>query len=392
MSRLFFLLILNFISFSIIGQGISFFHGSWEEALEEAKKTDKIIFVDAYAKWCGPCKVMAKNVFTQEKVGAFFNDNFINLKLDMEEKEGLTFGKSFSISAFPTLFFINSKGELIKKSVGGKKAAELLALASDAIKSYDRSDEYAEKYKKGDREFSLMLQYIRELNKVGKPSLKIANEYMAMNPKLSKAQKAEFLLTAVTEADSKIFDQLISVRKDAIEATSEEEYITKIESACLKTVSKAVEYDYIDLLDEAIVKFDEAKAGDRKMFEQKAKLAYHEEMGNFNEWKSISEKYLKKYGKKDPSLYKKALSSISKNFNYIPESTELSNEIANELVKKEDSMANYLMYIQMLVKCEKNKEALKVSEEALKKAKKRNENFQQLENYIDYIKKQENLD
>ena len=40
---------------------------------------------------------------------------------------------------------------------------------------------------------------------------------------------------------------------------------------------------------------------------------------------AISEKYLKKYGKKDPNLYKKALSTLSRSFNYIPESSDLSN-------------------------------------------------------------------
>ena len=59
-------------------EGMEFFHGTWEEALAEAKKQEKIIFVDAYAVWCGPCKRMAKNVFTQDRVGEFYNKNFIN--------------------------------------------------------------------------------------------------------------------------------------------------------------------------------------------------------------------------------------------------------------------------------------------------------------------------
>ncbi len=42
---------------------IEFFHGTWQEGLQEAKKTGKPIFVDAYAKWCGPCKRMAKTTF-----------------------------------------------------------------------------------------------------------------------------------------------------------------------------------------------------------------------------------------------------------------------------------------------------------------------------------------
>jgi thiol-disulfide isomerase/thioredoxin len=45
-------------------QGIEFFHGPWSEALAKAKTEDRLIFVDAFASWCGPCKRMAAETFT----------------------------------------------------------------------------------------------------------------------------------------------------------------------------------------------------------------------------------------------------------------------------------------------------------------------------------------
>lgn len=372
-----------------MGQGISFFHGTWEEALEEAKKTDKVIFVDAYAKWCGPCKAMARNVFTQKEVGEYFNENFINLKMDMEEKEGISFGRKFPISAYPTLFFISNEGELIKKSVGGKQADGLLSLAKNALGGYDKSGQYVEQYEAGNRDFDLMLNYVTELNKVNKPSLKISNEYISSNPDISDDQKALFLLAAITESDSKLYTQLMSLRKNAINQTSEDAFLDKIEIACLETVHKAVEFEYEDLLNEAISNYKMAKVGDDKKFEYIAKLKYHELLANYDKWEDLSKSFLKKYAKKDSGLYSEHLSVVSKSFDFVDKSTEYANSLAAALVKADDSTQNYMLYIRMLVKCDKHNEAEKLTQDAIKKAEKRGENTKQLEQYLDYIKKEQ---
>ena len=83
--------ILCITTVSAIGQGIEFFHGTWEEALLKAKTEDKLIFVDAFTTWCGPCKNMAANTFPDPAVGELFNKYFISMKIDMEKEMGLEF-------------------------------------------------------------------------------------------------------------------------------------------------------------------------------------------------------------------------------------------------------------------------------------------------------------
>ena len=108
------------------GKGITFFEGTWQETLAQAQKEDKLIFLDAYASWCGPCKMMKKNVFTSTKVGDMFNEKFISVKMDMETEEGLALATLYRVSAYPSLFLIDHNGDVKKYAVGYHNARKLI--------------------------------------------------------------------------------------------------------------------------------------------------------------------------------------------------------------------------------------------------------------------------
>lgn len=98
--------------------GIQFVDLPWAKVLEKAKKENKLIFFDAYASWCGPCKMMQKNVFTRKDVGDYFNTTFINVKKDMEVGEGPQLANMYPIEGYPTLFFVNGNGKLVTSHLG----------------------------------------------------------------------------------------------------------------------------------------------------------------------------------------------------------------------------------------------------------------------------------
>lgn len=113
-------------------KGITFFDGSYAEALKIAKEQDKLVFLDAYASWCGPCKILKRGVFTKEEVGSYFNENFINLEIDMEKGEGPEIARKYRVRAYPTLLFLKSDGSVVKKAVGYRNAEQLLQEAKQA--------------------------------------------------------------------------------------------------------------------------------------------------------------------------------------------------------------------------------------------------------------------
>lgn len=98
--------------------GIHFFEGTIQEALEKAKKENKPVFIDIYATWCGPCKMLKKNTFSAKEVGDYYNTNFINIAIDGETKAGRELADKYSIQGYPTLLILDKTGKQIAKQVG----------------------------------------------------------------------------------------------------------------------------------------------------------------------------------------------------------------------------------------------------------------------------------
>ena len=97
-------------------------------------KSDTPVLVDFFAEWCGPCKMLQKNVFTRDDVAATFNGNFINVKIDMEAGEGPSLAKRYPIEGYPTLFFINGKGKVVKQLLGYQQPQDLIKAAKSVQK------------------------------------------------------------------------------------------------------------------------------------------------------------------------------------------------------------------------------------------------------------------
>ncbi|MCB9267177.1 MAG: thioredoxin family protein [Lewinellaceae bacterium] len=350
-------------------QGIEFFHGSWEEALEEAQKQEKVIFIDAFATWCGPCKRMAREVFPNDKVGEFYNRHFINMKLDMEKGEGLTFRKNYPVSAFPTLYFINSDGEVVEKVRGAQDVDGFLALGEKVLSLADNSSEYAAEYEKGNRDPELLYKYVRALNKAGKPSLKVANEYFDNQQNLDTEFNLRFLLEAAIEADSKIFSMMTD-RREAIEKLVGKEAVRdQIYSACQATAGKAVEFGVEALLDEAIDKMKEHYPEKADVFELSSQMDFYRNTGDVKNFSKACKKYAKKVAVDNPDELNKLSSEIVKHFSREDSAMKLAEEMAGEAAAKGQQYQYYLNYAQILHLNGKQNDARQAAEYALELAR-----------------------
>lgn len=145
--------------------GIEFFHGTWTEALAQAKEQGKPMFVDIWATWCGPCKRLAAEVFPQPEVGEFFNKHFVCYKLltdpkdAAEKKLAKKLCEQYHVSAFPTLIWVDSEGRLLHYSTGYRPAEGLLAEGKRALDPEKRMGTLIEKWANGDRSLATGLKY-----------------------------------------------------------------------------------------------------------------------------------------------------------------------------------------------------------------------------------------
>lgn len=137
----------------------------WKEIVAKAKSENKLIFVDCYTDWCGPCKTLALNVFTKDEVADFFNENFINAKFEMEkDADGVAHKDVWKISAFPTLIFVDPKTEkVVHRLVGAGKPEWLINGGKEAMDPSKNLNSLIERYENGERDPEFIGEYLKAL-------------------------------------------------------------------------------------------------------------------------------------------------------------------------------------------------------------------------------------
>jgi thioredoxin 1 len=113
--------------------GVQFNTSTWEQVLAIAKKENKPIFLDVSASWCGYCKRMKADVYTDVEVANYYNSNFINVSVDAEIGEGIDLKKKYGVKGYPTHIFINPDGSVAIQSAGFKNKNELIKTGKNAI-------------------------------------------------------------------------------------------------------------------------------------------------------------------------------------------------------------------------------------------------------------------
>lgn len=101
----------------------------WSVATAQAKEQNKPLLIDFYATWCGPCKMMDRQTFSQAAVLEEIN-HWIPVKIDVDANR--TLAQQFGIEAMPTTVLLTAEGKEITRNVGYLGPTELITLAKNA--------------------------------------------------------------------------------------------------------------------------------------------------------------------------------------------------------------------------------------------------------------------
>ena len=166
MKKIFILCVSLFITGLTYSQTVFMENESWNAVKSKAVKENRMIFMDCYTSWCGPCKGLAQNVFPQPKVGEFLNSNFVCCKYDMEKGEGIMLYKKYkdNIPGFPTMLVINPADEsIVHKVVGYTEPDALITALQDGLDGKTLAV-FQKRYEAGERSLELIKDYCKALD------------------------------------------------------------------------------------------------------------------------------------------------------------------------------------------------------------------------------------
>lgn len=154
------------------------FENSWDEAITKARMSGKLIFLNAYAEWCEPCKEMEEYTFTDLEVANYFNSNFINVHLDMEDYPGVELAEEYSIAVFPSYLFIDGNGNVVHRGCGAMDANQFLHLGEDAKIDSITLLAMEKRFDSGDRSPDFMIGYLELLEDACLDAERFAADYL----------------------------------------------------------------------------------------------------------------------------------------------------------------------------------------------------------------------
>ena len=226
MKKIILFLSVSLFALSLVAQ-TNFRDITYKEALAAAKAEKKLVFIDFYTSWCGPCKMMMKNIFPLKEVGNYLNSKFVCIKIDAEKGEGPELAKRYQVKAYPTFVAINPAEEILMTKVGGSGSGSGFIGSIDRLIDPDKTPErMKQRYESGERTADLISAYaglkMEEVHKNRQPDMtkkdeafKMVQDYFdGLKDKERLAEENVFIYTTYTESPADAIVRYMIANRD----------------------------------------------------------------------------------------------------------------------------------------------------------------------------------
>lgn len=353
-------------------QGIMFEENiSFNDALARAKAENKIIFMDCYTTWCGPCKRLAANVFPVEEVGGYFNGKFINTKFDMEKGEGPSIAAEFGVRAYPTLLWIDGNRKVVNRVVGLVDPPALIAAGKQANnQAPGMLEEMRGKYDAGNRTPEFMQTYVDALFNEGVNFNKEFSEWLkSLSDKdLQNEKTTKQIFIYTTSVQSPGIPYILKNKAYYGQVLGEKVVAGKLSSLADKAMKEAINKNDKSIFDAGIKVLETFNAPDAAEQVNKLSMEYAARNNDWNSYDKYATAYIKKASAKDAYV----LNDIAWNYYLNVNDTKLLQKAAKwalEAVNLKNTSTNNITYAYLLYKTGNIKEAIKSCDYAILRAK-----------------------
>lgn len=289
----FFLLL--FYSFTL-AQGIKFEQDTFKNILAKAKKEKKLVFLDAYASWCGPCKMLERNIFPKKEVGDYYNKNFVNAHFDMEKGEGVAIARKYQISSYPTLLFIDGDGVVVHKTSGYMSVPDFIQLGKTAINPENKIESRIQKFNEGEKNPEFLLDLIKStFNTDFNFAKKVSERYfLHKKPTELTREDAGLLMYFTKSSDDANFNYLVNNKAEVLKFVPENvlndfEQQMKLTTVFMKAIDQNAEKIDNEFLTSELVKVLGENEG--KLLSSKVRTDFYFRIQNFNEYQKAAIEY-----------------------------------------------------------------------------------------------------
>ncbi|WP_430809677.1 MULTISPECIES: thioredoxin family protein [unclassified Carboxylicivirga] len=200
MKKLYSTILLVLTVVSVVAQGINFENSSLSDALAKAKAENKLLFIDGYAVWCGPCKHMAKTVFMEEEVGKYFDAHLVALKVDVERGEGPTIKRKYNIKGLPGYVFLDGDGNVVYRFSASMPTDRFMKEVKLAVK-YSKDSlslgRLAERYNTEKNDEAFLKTYLAKLKESNSTNYTdVLEQYLSIQKNIDESSREMVLLLA----------------------------------------------------------------------------------------------------------------------------------------------------------------------------------------------------